>query len=355
MKTSDFGELMDSQTSSKLLKVISTFLNIKSPITKFIGSHPLTLTKLCINDLLEEDYLVCEKSDGIRALIFVHNKVFYLYDRKNLLYKTRYTADLEDSYLFDSEIYQENSEFVLAIFDTLLTKSKNYLQETLIARLTGANKFVMHLKTPGITRISDNESIKRFKITVKQMTKSYGFYQVLDSISELKHENDGLIFTPVHEPYIIHRVSKIYKWKPPSLNTIDFQISNSTAGKDAYDLYGILKDEQIPRHMNNTFKGHNRDLYKFGTFYTTEKLNITERNSLIGEFKYDDQKEVVDRFDYTITFGGWELHKIRSDKDTPNNFKVIFNIIKSINENITENELRKYWKEMMTNYKKRIN
>ena len=41
-------------------------------------------------------------------------------------------------------------------------------------------------------------------------------------IPHLNHENDGLIYTKVDNPYRVGRDDNIIKWKPPHLNTIDF-------------------------------------------------------------------------------------------------------------------------------------
>ena len=47
--------------------------------------------------------------------------------------------------------------------------------------------------------------------------------KILDSVNEKTYKNDGLIFTPVNEPYPkTKKWSSLLKWKPAELNTIDF-------------------------------------------------------------------------------------------------------------------------------------
>jgi mRNA guanylyltransferase len=41
-------------------------------------------------------------------------------------------------------------------------------------------------------------------------------------VPNLKHGNDGMIFTRNQAEYVIGRSNYILKWKPPHLNTIDF-------------------------------------------------------------------------------------------------------------------------------------
>ena len=38
----------------------------------------------------------------------------------------------------------------------------------------------------------------------------------------IPHETDGLMFAPAEALYVCGRDEKLLKWKPPSLNTIDF-------------------------------------------------------------------------------------------------------------------------------------
>lgn len=71
------------------------------------------------------------------------------------------------------------------------------------------------------------------------MERSYGLGVVLSSIPHLKHENDGLVFTPVQVPYKPGTCSKLLKWKPPELNTVDFKLHVQTNAemKPVYKLY----------------------------------------------------------------------------------------------------------------------
>ena len=50
-------------------------------------------------------------------------------------------------------------------------------------------------------------------------------FKLIDHASGiLLHENDGLIFTVDQCPYYPGTCQEIMKWKPPHMNTIDFQI-----------------------------------------------------------------------------------------------------------------------------------
>lgn len=351
METAQFGERVDRQTERRLFQRIEEILEIECG-PDFIGSHPVSLCGGNMQNLLDSDYLVCEKSDGIRAMLFVCDKILYLYDRKNVFYRTRYALSVDEAYLLDGEIYREEGDFVFAIFDTLISKGTSQIRENLVARLDRAFAFTRGLeKSRGMLQIRSDPAHHKFRIVTKQMTKSYGFYQILDTIPSLHHENDGLIFTPVDDKYAVSARSRTLKWKPPHLNTVDFSIKRSIHPQ-TYDLLGVVMDNQLAR---GRFRGGERDsassLRKFGTFYTAE--DGEDLDGKIGEFRFDPKKEVLDHSDYSIVRGGWSLYKIRTDKTTPNNIKVIFGVLESIRENISEPILRSHWKAIAESYKKR--
>lgn len=353
MEITMFGELLKPQAAETLFQAISSALRLRKRVGQFIGAHPSSLTRSTITDLLSEDYLVCEKSDGVRVILLVYNKVLYFYDRKNVFYRTRYAMNTSDMFLFDGELFKEGDSFIFAIFDTLLAYSVGLLAENLLTRLDGAFRFSKEIdRKPGLLQVSNEEKFRRFRITVKMMTKSYGFYQILDTIPQLKHANDGLIFTPINEPYMVAARTHTYKWKPPHLNTVDFLIRKSIFPY-TYDLYALVAEKQlgIRKRQPGVREEDPQTLRKFDTFYVSdENLELDDK---IGEFCYDAKMDFVDTRDYTIEKGGWSLYKIRTDKTTPNNLKVIYGIIESIKEEITEEMLRGYWKPIMENYKKR--
>ena len=45
-----------------------------------------------------------------------------------------------------------------------------------------------------------------------------------DVVKDLSHESDGLIFTPIEDPYQSGSCQRLLKWKPISMNSADFKI-----------------------------------------------------------------------------------------------------------------------------------
>lgn len=353
METSCFGRKIDAKDSAILFSKIEESLKLKGGVSDFIGSHPISLSKNNISLLLNEDYLVCEKSDGIRAILLLCNNVLFFYDRKNIFYRTRYVMKWDGICMFDGEIYKEGNIYAFAIFDTLIYNNIDKTKFGLLERLDCAMKFTSHIaKTEGLLQVSNDNEFYKFKMITKQMSKSYGFYQILDSIPNLGHENDGLIFTPLKDKYILSSRSRTLKWKPPQLNTVDFIIKKSPIFPYLYDLYVAVVGFQV-RNPRNKITRENHQLRKFSTFFTQDESLVLDGK--VGEFSYDPNIFTIDGLDYSVTKGGWSLYKIRTDKYSPNNMKVALGVLDSIKENIVESELRGYWKEMANNYKSRQN
>ncbi|KAI4291931.1 mRNA guanylyltransferase [Pancytospora philotis] len=346
MEACDFGRRLDAMASAPLLQSMEGILTLKKGITDFIGSHPISLDQSGIQLLHDEDYLVCEKSDGVRVMLLIHERALYFYDRKNCFYKTRYVVGTPAVSLFDGEIYREGQAFRYAIFDTLIYEGKDRTGDNLVARLDAARRFVDKLRTPGFICVSADQTHHAFQIIFKQMMKGYGFYAILDSIPELKHDNDGLIFTPVADKYVLGARSRTLKWKPAHLNTVDFTIQQrSSKLPHVYDLFCLAGGFQLQRHRGATTNARQQSsLVRFASFY--HPVAGENLHGKVGEFRWDRSQETVELSDCSVSRGGWSLYKIRTDKTAPNNIKVVIGVLSSIREDISETALRGYYKSI---------
>jgi hypothetical protein len=115
------------------------------------------------------------------------------------------------------------------------------------------------------------------------MERSYGLVLVFKNIPNLKHDNDGLIFTPVRSGYITGINSKLFKWKPIEKYTVDFKIvvTYNSDHKPAYklhvtDAYGTKAFSPLQLEKE-----------------TWSEWRLTPPNSKIAEFRYDPTWEVL--------------------------------------------------------------
>lgn len=323
---------------------------------KFVGCHPITLTLNNVGFLLEEDFLVCEKSDGVRALLFVTDYAGgirgYFYDRKNDFYQLDMDFPLDSTALLDGEIFlEDNTVNTYAIFDCLIYGGVPQINKNLYRRLGYAQMFVSSMKRAaegdrtrtmvidkGRKRLSIETAQKTqtpgMRFYVKEMLKSYGFWEIYKKIPELKHGNDGLIFTPVAEPYSVGKRGSILKWKPASLNTIDFKIRCMGSCVHGLVCMGRKGKEVV-----------------FDYFFGSDACD--EIDGKIGEFLYDREGYYVDLDDLMLKRGGWRLYKIRNDKDTPNNIMVVCNILESLEDDLSIERLSTFYTVMRENSKNR--
>ncbi|KAI5169101.1 mRNA guanylyltransferase [Pancytospora epiphaga] len=351
METEQFGTKLNKEQCTSLYQAITSILKTRKNGSEFIGSHPVSLTMSNVHLLLGCDYFVCEKTDGIRIMLLIYEKILYFYDRKNNFYRTRYAAATNDIFLFDGELYNEDKHHIFSIFDSLIIKCVDVTGLNLLDRLKGALSFTYWLaKSEENLLISNIPSLLRFSIITKKMAKSHGFREVLEAIPSLDHMNDGLIFTPVNEKYTIGARSNTLKWKPPELNTIDFLIKK-TEYDDIFDLFCSVALNQRPicrKRSKHDNSAQDKDNIKFASFYFPDAPGNLDNK--IGEFIYDKTMKMLDPTDYGVVTGGWSLYKIRTDKNSPNNIKVIIGLIESIRDNISEKDLRDYHRKIYENY-----
>ena len=133
------GEPVSGKVTEQLLRVLQKLFEANTPDfifnpKKFIGSHPVSFSREHFAE--SQDYLVCEKSDGVRYLLFlpeipnirgVNECQGFLIDRKNLFWKINVlipASILKGHSLFDVELVLDHeTDRRLLVFDTLFINS----------------------------------------------------------------------------------------------------------------------------------------------------------------------------------------------------------------------------------------
>ena len=263
---------------------------------RFAGPLPQTLTKDAFDKriLTKNKYSVTEKADGERFLLFVDrlgglNLISRGLDitRWKITNKPEYANTVLDGEYVGDYFYA---------FDILYLKGKDLRQQTLKPRLKALDSVNM----------GSNIKMKKF-IVDENIYKAAG--KIWEKKGNFPYELDGLIFTPVDEPYFN---GNILKWKDD--NTIDFYYN----GKQLF-IAGF--DKAKTKYQVFPFEGVDGK----GTFYTKSKevtndifndTNIPESirkgflpapipgPPMVGEFKFGDN-----------TF---KLIRKRPDKEFPN-------------------------------------
>ena len=184
----------------------------------FPGPQPVSIERKHFSILKTNEYVVCEKTDGVRtallAFMFGTKKVTLLINRA--LHMTYISLTLPRSAhkgtLLDCELIDKT----LMVYDGIWVYGQDLKSKNLLERLSAVDMFIK-----GILRLAKDPVLIKLKKMVS-MCDLCEYYN--NTVKNLSHESDGLIFTPINEPIKLGTHNTMFKWKPRDLNTIDFQV-----------------------------------------------------------------------------------------------------------------------------------
>ena len=211
----------------------------------FPGSQPVSIEYRHFNILKSNQYVVCEKTDGVRfmmlAFLYNNKKQCVFINRALDMYTCplNFKMDVYKGSVLEGEMYGD----VFMIYDTLLSCGENVGNYDFLTRLKSIEKIKKMLTCLKYDPIK--LKIKTFHIMneYRQFLEEY-----LPTVTETI---DGLIFTPVNDTVKKGTHETMFKWKPRDKNTIDFQVKRGT---DAWRLYvqekgKLIYESEIPYVM----------------------------------------------------------------------------------------------------------
>ncbi len=212
---------------------------------------------------------------------------------------------------------------IFYIFDALMFQARSLTQQPLPARLQVIQNDVIGSWK---ARVKASDEPYPFKLQLKQMWKPYGLRELFERVIPAQgHENDGLIFTPVQDPYLAGTCHRLLKWKPSEMNSIDFLIVKN-------------KDDQFELHIATSGIPHFYCKFDPTVDKGLREQSGAELNGKIAEFRYAGEDS-------------WKFMRFRADKKLPNDIKTVQKVMQSIQDNITRADLleregliRKNWK-----------
>ena len=296
--------------------VINDYMNLfKLKYSKFAGVQPHTLNKEQLILLKTNLYSVTDKADGDRFLLYVFKNTVYLLDNniKNVI-KTNININIHSTVVDGELIYKDDNDFDFYAFDILFFNGKDIRNLMLRDRL---------IKIQELQKLAPVIKMKKFIYE----NVFLGSKMIMSKINDNPYENDGLIFTPMNTTY---NDSLILKWKPHTLNTIDFYSIKTT--NNTWILYVQNENNQItPFNMVNDRLSQ----AIFDDKLIDSTTNESYKSNTVIEYKWD---------------GKWIPLRTRWDKTINpkkhGNFKnVAINIWNNINNPITEQELFTYNEE----------
>lgn len=279
----------------------------------FPGPQPVSIERCHLSRLRDNDYWVCEKSDGQRYLFVCtryNNKPYcFVMDRKKDIFMTRFEVITSafDGTILDGEIIRNkqtnNHEFL--VYDATMVCGKSITHMTHEERLREALEVVQFVK------YQRNAS---FTIRLKVFYPMNRFESfVNDVVPTLPYETDGFVFTPNKDPVISGTHFNMFKWKERHKNTVDFLVEpNYNKRYPQTYMMKIMKGKTLKALLDNTLK------VETGHEVETE---IKNGSSVVVECEY-------------VRPNTWKALMIRRDKTIPNSYMTWTKTLLNIEENI---------------------
>jgi mRNA guanylyltransferase len=359
------GTLVSHQDAAGLKEQVMDLLEREN--NRFPGAQPVSFAREHIAELQRHEYFMCEKTDGLRCLLYLHwqdtpagiQPATFLFDRKNNYYHIEpslripyykdpnnpepflYSTILDGELVHDQYPTEPEPRLNFYVFDALAVDGENLTGKTLDKRLGRFQEYV--LKPYNRTLDPTPTSHPRpFQIKPKTTYPAYSISQMLNNIlPTLKHGNDGLIFTCKSTRYEFGTDRHILKWKPPHENTIDFKLrlgdfplTDPSDGEEGlipdYDAQPPLS--LLVSHGGNKYE-HFGDLHLTPSEWETLK-SLGQRldgriiecyRTLAGQWKYKAEHDGTPRW--------------RDDKKDANHISTVNSVLESIEAPVTEDML----------------
>ncbi|EEA06259.1 mRNA capping enzyme, putative [Cryptosporidium muris RN66] len=383
----------------------------------FPGSQPVSLNQQKLESCIGRNtYVACEKTDGIRLLLYAASRRVFLIDRNqqvnvvNMTLPSTYwftIVSIQEHFINNNETsVTENDNTKDLNFSSLNKELVNlnpnneqhmtyFQQNTLLDGELVKDTFSIDDQKLTILRylvydcisIERDETIKLlpllerlknaylkvikpkilydriikkffgemkqiksdpFEIYIKDFFEVTDVPAILNFSKRLPHLSDGIIFTPLHLPYIPGTCPQLLKWKPPHLNTADFA-AMFYSESDEYDspiFLELLVGIRGVRASVNCFCAPVGPLYQ----YLIDEFRVYRTSGQILECFYDPN---VVYYKPTKTHngaiawgepliavqGGWVVERIRTDKNTPNDINTVNRVFESIRDGISSDVL----------------
>ena len=336
----------------------------------FPGAQPVSFAAKHLLELQKQDYYVCEKSDGIRCLMYLTDgrgeEITYLIDRKNDYYWVRHlhfplpevdqlfhTGTLLDGELVNDTLGNGSHQLKYLVFDCMSLDGSSLMHRTLDKRLGYFTTRVHDPYRALYAKYPEEIQYLPFIVEMKSMEFSYGIEMMFrDILPSLPHGNDGLIFTCRNSPYKPGTDPHILKWKPENENSIDFMLNlhfpllepdsedERDGVVDPYPDYAAIPTLSLSVLYNAG------DYKPYGTMFV--EPHEWEAMKALNE-PLDDR--IVEC--YQDTQNRWRFMRFRDDKKEANHISTVESVIESIQDKISERDLIACAKKIRDEWKKR--
>ncbi|PON42324.1 mRNA capping enzyme, bifunctional [Parasponia andersonii] len=321
--------------------------------TQFPGSHPVSLNKDNLQLIRQKYYYATWKADGTRYMMLITRDGVYLIDRsfnfrrvrmrfpckpiKDFGYgdkiKTHHYTLLDGEMVIDTVLLpglkEKKPERRYLVYDLMVINNVSVIDRPFHERWSMVEKQVIqprnHERQSKTLNSYYGYDLEPFKVR----RKDFWFLSTVPKLlkefipRQLTHDSDGVIFQGWDDPYVPRTHHGLLKWKYPEMNSVDFLFEIDGNGNKLLFLY--------ERGKRKLMEG-SKVVFKDGGGTGTILHDPASYSGKIIECCWDCEEQV------------WVLMRVRTDKDTPNEFNTYNKVMRSIRDNITEevllNEMR---------------
>jgi hypothetical protein len=317
MKLIQFGnasgiEIVKEDDKTKFYKYVCEKYTDKEMFhDRFPGPQPKSIERSNFEYLKQNDFFVCEKTDGVRYLLtcmmWDHKPYCFLVNRNKRIILLNLRLDVKnfDGTIVDGElVHTDDDTWYFMLFDVI------YMNGTACHKLEfnqRVDKAKMLCDT--YTKRSTDPFTLRTKTFIRFNGPNLKEY-VTNDVPLLKYKTDGYIFTPLKDEIQSGTHENMFKWKPKLSNTIDFKIRYTNL-QNKYEL--LIGNRPV---YNNELEDCTNDILQ------TVRLN---------------KEGCVVECEYVNTIGKyciWRPLLIRHDKQYPNSYRTFSKTILNIKEDI---------------------
>ena len=328
---------------------------------KMVGPKPVTLE---LTNLLEPDvgiisiksrYLVTEKADGVRAMLYVANdgSSWVMIADAGVLRWTRLpTVDLTlKASLLDCELVStpDRRELLLA-FDVYWFQGKPVAQLPLKAQEKGDDDRIAYMERFASLFAYDGFRLKRYR----DVDKACEILEDARAKILIDYAIDGLVYTPMDlpvggdfpedTPKLVNAWDRVFKWKPPDQNSIDFSVDvdRDRALAYLYVEYSPSEERINPVDLLDEKKLNEKKLKNRRKLFEPVPTARLEFSADKGEFVAADggvirSGSIVEFF---YVDGEFKAMRLRNDKNhTANFYNTAMNVWRSIQQPVLEGHI----------------
>lgn len=263
---------------------------------QFCGTHPISLTRAHISNIMSHAYYISIKLDGERFLCVIRNAQMFFISRAMQVFRgPAHTALAQfNNTLLDGELCDK---IRFAIFDVLCVSGHNVMHAPLGDRLESIRPlFNAMLDSP-------------FQFEMQQFMPMSDLHGAL-ARNAASERFDGIIFTPAKLPYRLGIDRNLFKYKAADRNTVDLLVGSGC----------------------NLFCGGGKASGPMKPMGSLSFAPAWIRDGMLVEC-------LLTRLGQSAADHVWKPIKIRTDKTTPNVEWVVERIVQSIRDNIGPSEL----------------